>query len=133
MVGKLKEAYLKVIADIRSDGRFDTLPILFHGYDYALPFPNSNNDPRDPLWAASDEWLGAPMKDKGIMERAVRIEIVEELIQALYDMLSDVATTDPNVYVVDVRGTLSRVRDWADEIHGTSSGFRRVAAKFGKY
>ena len=130
VMGKLKRAYLKVISDVRSDGRFTTLPILVHGYDYALPFPHSNNDLRDPYWAANDEWLGAPMKDKGIMEHAVRIEIVERLIQTLYRMLCNIATTNPNVHVVDVRGTLTRVRHWADEIHGTSAGFRLIAAKF---
>ncbi len=132
VIRKLQDAYLTVVANIRSDERFEDLPILIHGYDYALPFPHSKNDPRDPYWAADDEWLGAPMKEKGIVDSAVRAEIIERIIQALYGMLSDVEATDPNVHVVDLRGTLTRVRDWADEIHGTSIGFRRIAAKFRK-
>lgn len=126
----LRNAYLTVVQTIRADERFSELPILIHGYDYALPYPNGTTDRRDPYWAADDEWLGGPMKEKGILDPALRRDIVEHLIQELYDMLADVAASDPHVHLVDVRGTLRKTTDWADEIHGTSDGFRRIAAKF---
>ena len=132
VIDGLREAYLMVIRTVRADSRFETLPILVHGYDYALPYPNSAGDRRNPFWADNDEWLGAPMAEKGIDSPDVRRDIIELLIQTLYDMLNDVARTDPHVHVVDARGTLTKVKDWADEIHGTSTGFRRVAAKFRK-
>lgn len=46
---KLRDAYLKVIATVRADARFDTLPILMHGHDYALPHPVGRADPRNPF------------------------------------------------------------------------------------
>ena len=132
VLDKLRDAYAEVFQRVRADRRFERLPIIIHGYDYALPFPNGANDRRDPFWAEDDKWLGGPMKQKGISEPAIRREIVEILIQQLYDVLSDVAANDEHVHVVDVRGTLTSTRDWADEIHGTSDGFARVAAKFRK-
>lgn len=132
VLDKLREGYLQVVATVRADVRFKSLPILIHGYDYPIPYPGGSNDRRSPTWADKDEWLGAPMTDKGITEPAVRREIAEILIQKLYEMLAEVAKTDANVHLVDVRSTLKTTRDWADEIHGTSDGFRRISAKFRK-
>jgi len=129
---KLREGYLKVIRDIRSDARFDDLPIVIHGYDYAIPYPAGPGDQRNPIYAANDKWLGAPMSAKGIDDPLVRREIVEILINELYDLLGKVAATDPHVHLVNIRGTLTQVSDWKDEIHGTSEGFQRVAARFRK-
>ncbi|RYH09187.1 trypsin-like peptidase domain-containing protein [Tropicimonas sp. IMCC6043] len=130
VLAALREGYETVVRTIRSDARFANLPILFHGYDYALPFPAGARDPRDPPYAGRDHWLGAPMAAKEIDDPELRREIVEILIDALYDMLESVAETDQHVHVVDIRGTLPRLRDWTDEIHATSDGFARVAERF---
>ncbi len=34
------------------------------------------------------------------------------------------------VWLVDCRNAMPDVTDWADEIHGTSDGFAKVAARF---
>ena len=130
VMDKLRHAYQTVLDSIRADGRFTTLPILIHGYDYVLPFPDRPTDPRDPIWADRDEWLGKPMAAKGIMDEETRRDIIEYLIDQLYDMLDDFAAEDPHVHVVDVRRTLTGVEQWADEIHGTSAGFKLIAGKF---
>lgn len=128
----LRDSYRKVVHNIRSDDRFRTLPILIHGYDYAFPFPNSKNDNRRPIWVFTnrDKWLGSAFKDKGIDNPKTRRDIIRILIDALYDTLAEVADEDPNVHLIDVRGTLTHRTDWADEIHPKSPGFGRVAAKF---
>lgn len=126
----LGEAYRKVIRTVRSDPRFAGLPILIHGYDFAIPFPGRNNDPRDPYWAADNQWLGKPLDDKEIRDPKLRREIVEYLINELYQLLEDVVAEDENVHLVNVRRTLTHIGDWADEIHGTSDGFAKVANKF---
>lgn len=127
----LEQSYRLVIATIRSDARFAALPIIIHGYDYAIPAGEAG-DARDPVYAAKDEWLGGPMGTKGIVDPTLRRGIVRFLIDALYDMLFRVAGNSANtrVYVVDVRGTLPQITDWADEIHGTSAGFAKVAQRF---
>jgi len=128
VLARLEADYKKVIATVRYDGTFATLPIIIHGYDYAIPggYPG---DTRNPVYAAQDEWLGGPMKKKSIVDPTLQRAIVKLLIDALYDMLFRVAATDPRVYVIDVRGTLG-AGDWADEIHATSTAFAKVAARF---
>jgi hypothetical protein len=127
---RLETDYRKVISTIRLDAAFASLPIIIHGYDYVIPggFPG---DTRNPIYAKQDEWLGGPMKDKGIQDTTLQRAIVRVLIDALYDMLKVVAgdSSATKVYLVDVRGTLG-ADEWADEIHGTSAGFKKVAARF---
>lgn len=125
---RLETDYRKVIATIRAGDDFPELPIFFHGYDYAIPggFPGDN---RHPIYAKQDEWLGGPMAEKGIVKPPFQRAIVRLLIDALYDMLFRVAATDPNVFIIDVRGTLQD-GDWADEIHANSAAFKRIAALF---
>lgn len=127
----LEDCYSTVIATVRGDPDFKRLPIFIHGYDYAIPggFPG---DPRRPAWAAVDEWLGSPMKDLRIVDPDLQTEIIRKLIDALYDMLERIAGSSArtHVIVVDARGALGPVTSWADEIHGTSEGFRSVAARF---
>ncbi|WP_085032756.1 hypothetical protein [Ensifer aridi] len=128
----LEEAYRDVIALIRRDRDFAELPIVIHGYDYAIP-GGFDGDIRNPSWAKQDKWLGSAMKAKKILDTELQREIIRILIDALYDTLLKIAG-DSNatyVYVADVRGTLS-VGDWADEIHPTDKGFEKVANIFEK-
>jgi hypothetical protein len=127
---RLEADYLKVVSTIRLDAAFAQLPIIIHGYDYAIPggFPG---DTRRPIYAKQDEWLGGPMKQKGIVDPAFQRAIIRVLIDALYDMLTRVAgdSVQTKIHLVDVRGTLA-ANEWADEIHGTSPGFGKVAKLF---
>jgi hypothetical protein len=132
ILSTLEKDYRKVVATIRHDEHFKRLPIIIHGYDYAIP-GGFAGDPRNPFpYAAQDEWLGAPMRQKGIVEPGLQRAIIRVLIDALYDMLDRVAgdSAQTRVFVVNVRETLPHVNDWADEIHGTSKGFARVAKRF---
>lgn len=123
----LRRAYGQVVETIRADRRFRTLPIIFHGYDYAIP--GAVDDPRDPIYAAADEWLGAPLRGRNVANPALQRAIIRLLIDALYDLLNEFTEMN-DVHVVDVRGTLPNASDWNDEIHGTDAGFARVAARF---
>ncbi|BCH35610.1 hypothetical protein MesoLjLc_75400 [Mesorhizobium sp. L-8-10] len=127
----LEEAYRKVIATVHAIPACKDLPILIHGYDYAIP-GGFAEDPRHPIWAAQDKWLGAPMREKGIVDPTLQREIVKLLIDRLYDMFDKIAGNSrvTKVHVVDVRGALGPVDSWADEIHGTSDGFGNVASRF---
>ncbi len=127
----LESAYRKVVRTIRSDPDLADLPILVHAYDYVLP-GGQPGDPRHPPWASQDKWLGRVLTDKGITDASLRVGILRILIDATYDMLAAVAgnSDTTHVHVVDVRGTLPLVDDWADEIHPTDAGFAQVAHRF---
>ncbi len=124
----LRGAYREVIEKVHGEPGLESLPIILHGYDY--PFPGAPDDPRDPIWADPDEWLGAPLRERSINDPDLQRAVVRILIDELYDMLNGLAAAHDDVHVVDVRGVLARPRDWADEIHGTDKGFSRVASRF---
>lgn len=128
----LRDGYRHVIRTVRSDPPFADLPIVIHGYDYAIPYPAGGGDTRDPKHAAKDAWLGRPMNDLGILDPNLRRNLTRFLIDALYEMLDGIASEAEfgGVHLVDCRGALPQVSDWADEIHGTSAGFAKVAERF---
>ena len=127
----LETAYRRVLTTIRAEPGLATLPVLVHGYDHPIPggFPG---DARDPAWAAQDQWLGAPLRERGLTDPELQRSVLRLLIDATYDMLQRVAgdSASTGVHVVDVRGTLPEVTDWTDEIHPTDEGFGRVADRF---
>ncbi len=128
----LKSAYARVIAEIRAEPGLERLPILIHGYDYPFPYPWGADDPRHPSYAANDEWLGQPLSERGIMDKDLRRGIIKLLLDALYDLMHELAANSAvtRVYVVDCRNAMPHVSDWNDEIHGTSAGFAKVAVRF---
>lgn len=127
----LRKAYTQTINTIRNEPGFETLPIIIHGYDYVFPYP-WKEDNRNPSHASNNEWLGQPLDVREIMDTDLRRNILIKLIDELYALLADIAgdSTSTGVWLVDCRNTLSEVTDWADEIHGTSDGFAKVAEKF---
>lgn len=127
----LRSGYETVIQNVRSESGFENLPILIHGYDYVFPFPFGDNDQRNPFYTKNDNWLGEPLKKRGIPTELGH-QIIRLLIDALYDMLNEVAGSSiaSNIWVVDCRGAMPNLTDWNDEIHGTSDGFKAVAERF---
>jgi len=127
----LKRAYEKVIGDVRADAAFHRLPIFIHGYDYAFPYP-WHDDPRRPIHASKNEWLGQPLDQRGIHNREQRRNIIRFMIDRLYDMLGTLSqdSLEKQVWLVDCREAMPEVDDWIDEIHGTSKGFKKVAKRF---
>jgi len=128
----LRKAYTKVIDTVRAEPNLERLPIFVHGYDYVFPYPWGENDDRNPIYAAQDEWLGAPLSERGIMDHDLRRNILRTLIDALYQLLEDIAgdSAETGIWLIDCRGAMPIVTDWKDEIHGTSDGFSKVAVRF---
>lgn len=131
----LRTAYTRVITDVHAEPGLETLPIIIHGYDYTFPFPHIENDPRNPIHAANNEWLGEPLDQRQFptatqAQRDLRHNIVKRLIDHLYDMLDELAQAHSQVLVVDCRGSMPNLTDWIDEIHGTDEGFAKVTQRF---
>lgn len=133
-MASLEAGYLKMIALIRAEPGCEALPIVIHGYDYAFPYPASDKDPRKPIHAKKDQWLGRAFAAQGINDPHLRHEIIKRLVDRLYSMMDGLETKakTKGIWVVNCRGALPKVTDWADEIHGTSDGFAKVAGRFHK-
>lgn len=131
-IAMLKTGYLGMVEMIRMEPGLESLPVIIHGYDYVFPWPANPEDRRNPLHAKKDQWLGRAFAAKNLTDSAMNRKIIVYLIDQLYQMLSEIADTDlkGRVYVVDCRGAMPNVEDWIDEIHGTSDGFIKVAARF---
>ncbi|MGX4643865.1 trypsin-like serine peptidase [Massilia sp. SYSU DXS3249] len=127
----VEECLRRVFGNVARE--FPGLPVLCHGYDYAIP-GGAPGDTRRPGWAAVDKWLGKPMREMlGIQDHALQREIVRVLIDR-FNLLQqrlcgggDPAAAFPNAWHVDLR---RRVEGrWADELHPTDDGFGAVAAQ----
>lgn len=128
VLAQLRAHYTGMIAAIRAEPGMAALPVLIHGYAHA--FPGAVNDPRDPVWAEPDQWLGSAMRRKNIGDPDLQHRVVAALVDRLYGMLQEVASADPQVHLVDMRPLMLARSDWADEIHPTSAAFARVATVF---
>lgn len=113
-----------------------TVPILVHGYDYAVP------DGRGFLSGFGrlpGPWLGPGFDAKGFpLSKTLeqRRAILRLLIDEHNEMLARVSavTGFEHVSHIDLRGVLSNHKDywnwWANELHPTKQGFAAVAARF---
>jgi lysophospholipase L1-like esterase len=108
------------------------IPIVLHGYDYAVP------DGRGVLGGFAflpGPWLQPGFRRKGHGDADANVDVMEQLINTFNAMLRQLAGAVGfgHVRYVDLRGTLSNAanykRDWANELHPTERGFRSVAQK----
>jgi lysophospholipase L1-like esterase len=126
-----RQAYLDMLALVRWKADqlgLTNLPIVFHGYDYAIPDGRGWAGGLGPL---PGPWLDPSLTRKGYdrkVDKDVRRTIVRELIDAFNAMLKDVANSDPHAHYVDLRGTLADA-EWGNELHPTKKGFKAVAGK----
>ncbi|MBT3140437.1 hypothetical protein KL867_05205 [Ruegeria litorea] len=128
----LEAGYLRMIDLVRNETGCENLPIVVHGYDYAFPYPFGSQEHRNPIYAANDQWLGRAFTAKGIEESNLRRSIIIHLVDRLYEMLNGLSekASSSGIWVVDCRGAMPDLTDWADEIHGNSRGFAEVGRRF---
>jgi hypothetical protein len=108
--------YATILAKVRTV--IPGLPMIIHGYDYAIPRPNGT-------------WLGAPMDRLGISSDIVKRQaIVRAIIDDFHRRLSEFANTNADVVHVDLRGTVPG-HLWFDELHPDTDGFALVSKKIG--
>jgi lysophospholipase L1-like esterase len=133
---RIKFAYVTILSAItriceqRLNG---PIKILIHGYDYPVP------DGRGFLggwWILPGPWLEPGFRQKGYDDLSVRAALAKRLIDRFNDMLKGIVALPEFAHVqhVDLRNTLSSgsnyKRDWANELHPTFAGFKRVTDRF---
>lgn len=123
----------RVFADV--EAHHPNLPVLIHGYDYALPSPFGAEDLRRPSWTKRDAYLGRTLTEFGFHDPDQRNAMVRCLIDELNAIQRRLAGgSNPqgafgHVIHVDVRGLL-KPGHWADELHPTDEGYGMVADRF---
>jgi len=133
ILGLVRTSYVKLLTTLEAS--FPTLPVVLHGYDYALPHRGSASHHRDPAWAKPDEWLAGPMMLLGILDPDLQRVIVREMVDRLNHVQQSLSgggvpgAAFRNAHHVDLRGTLPDIQDWAGELHATNAGFAKVARR----
>jgi lysophospholipase L1-like esterase len=124
LIGGLTEIAVRLLAT--------PIPIVVHGYDYAVP------DGRGVLggWGfLPGPWLQPGFRRKGHADLGANTDLMIQLIDRLNVMLRQLTQARGLGHVrhVDLRGTLSHAaaykRDWANELHPTERGYKAVAGK----
>ncbi len=126
---------LNAVSTVCQEKLRDPLPIVIHGYDYVVP------DGRG-FWGGwgpfPGPWLEPSFREKGFDDLVERIDLMATLIDRINSMLQEVVDMEafPQVHYLDLRNTLSAGADykdwWANELHPTKKGFRKVADIFAK-
>lgn len=114
-----EDYYRRLIGLVYTYTKLDCV-IVMHSYDYAIP--NGNGLGHD------KGWLG-PALDDAKVPVALRPLCMRHLIDAFHARLQALTVLDPaHLLVVDSRGQLAD-GDWANELHPTKSGFKKVATQ----
>ncbi len=127
-LASIRRAYERILyrtAQIRPG-----LPILAHGYDHPFVRPVGATL----FWGrvtVVGPWMHPVMVgEKGITDADTRDRLARELVDRFNAMLRELDQRHPQFHHLDLRGMLPDVRQWADEIHPKSAGFRRMALRF---
>ena len=95
----------------------ENIQIFCHSYAYAFP--------------DNGKWLGRPMRKKNITDEKLQHEIIKVIIDRFHRKLLAIKRKHSNnVNLIDCRKLLPKKDDWHNELHPTSSGFKRVSDKF---
>jgi len=132
----LRAAYARIISGLTAIaqnylGR--PIPIVTHGYDYALPDGRGFWGGWGPL---PGPWLEPGFQKKGHLDFGKNSDVVVKLINRFNTMLKDVSASPgfEHVHYLNLRGTLEHGSnykgDWANELHPTDEGFALVSKKF---
>lgn len=129
-LGFIEGCYRAVLTNVAA--AFPTLPVICHAYDYSIP--GAPDDPRNPIWAGPDQWIGRPLRSLGIADPQLQRDIVRLMIDRLTGRLQALCGGNnpggafPNAWLVDARAAVGT--RWADELHPTNEGYGLVAARF---
>jgi hypothetical protein len=132
---RLRDSYVTILGAITAICNSqigEVVPILLHGYDYAVP---DGRGFAGGWWLLPGPWLEPSFRRKGYAH-AVRGPIVIELIDRFNAMLRGVSRIPEfeHVKYLDLRETLStgpKYKEyWANELHPTAKGFALVTKRF---
>jgi hypothetical protein len=119
------EAAYQELSDLRDDYQPNAY-IFTHGYDYAIP----SGQPVRVLFFKIGPWIKQHMaKAKGITDATIQKKIIDYMLSRFDDMQRGLEQRHQRWIYIRTQGTL-KDSEWKDELHPTTEGFKKVAAKF---
>lgn len=141
---RLRAAYLELIslATESCNQLFNPkrpIPVLVHGYAYAVPDGREVGGHRKDWSFVPGPWLKPAFHSKGYFDLPENTKTIKRIINRFNRMLSSLPKEKgcSHVRYVDLRPLLSNdlkkyKKDWGNEIHPKNKAFKRIAKKFKK-
>ncbi len=105
------------------DKRSPQTKIFFHGYDFPMPTGKKA--------CFVGPWLKPSLEGRGIEDNQLQYEVVAVMLSEFAKMLQKVAVESTNVFYVPTQRNLEPTSTWwANEIHPSPKGFRKLAEVF---
>lgn len=121
-VKQIALAYEELL-DIRDHYSPQTV-VITHTYDY--PFPSMQGGVFLGGLIKTEGWVKRFMKNANIKEE-LQAEVIKIFMDTMATAISDIASRRSGFIVVDTRKTLTGTKEWLNEIHPTSKGFKKIA------
>ncbi len=115
-------AYQELI-DIRDHYSPETI-IMTHTYDY--PFPSLEGAEFLGGLIGTKAWMKRFMDENGIKEE-LQASVIQVFMDAMAEETLKIAAKRQGFIVVDTRKTLAGKKEWLNEIHPTSVGFKKIS------
>ena len=112
------------LADLRDDYQ-PSAYIFTHSYDYAIP---SGKGVRVFGFQVAGQWIKARMDDEKIPEE-FHPKLLDYMLAEFDNLMIRLEQSIPRCVHVRTQGTL-KDSDWANEMHPTTAGFRKITARF---
>lgn len=113
------EVNYKVLLELCNNHSPDT-KILLNAYDFAIPDGSTV--------CFKGPWLRPGLKHRNVPVE-MRTKVVELFMREYEKFISQFAKNHSNIIVVPTQGTLTK-NDWANELHPTNPGFKKIAMVF---
>jgi hypothetical protein len=134
---RIRDSFAAIIAGVTAvceDRIQKRIPILIHGYAYAVP---DGRGFAGGWWILPGPWLKPGFNQKGYHDLAENQRSIDTLIDRLNDMQMRLVASPgfEHVHHVDLRSVLPRdtyTDWWANELHPTKRGFQLVAGAFAR-
>jgi hypothetical protein len=135
---RLRAAYAQIVSGVTTIAKAylgRPIPIVTHGYDYAIP------DGRGFLggwFVLPGPWLKPGFDKKGYPDQEANRRVVAQLMDRFNEMLASLSAAPQfgHVRYLNLRRTLnhdaSYKRHWGNELHPNETGFGLVTAKFAR-
>lgn len=127
IIGVVMTAYYDLLA--ARDSKDHSIPIFVHSYDFAWPTNKGV--------CGFGPWLYPSLNSRGWMQDLGNADMgkgheIVRLILTEFDKQMRGLSADPhnNVIYVSTQGTLTQPSDWANELHPSPDGFKKIATNF---
>jgi hypothetical protein len=123
-VNELQEQYIELI-ELVAENQVNC-PIVVHGYSDIIP---SDKGFEILGFKITGPWVKPTLDNKGVPEEQ-QADVINYIMDLFNQMLLKLSQQYSNFHFIDLRLEKLTKRDWANEIHPTSRGFKKLAKHY---